>query len=66
MLGKPLLNFFVDFRQASTKIVRQTPPSPLGSVHISRNQVGEGGRGEGELLKMLMLDYGGGGRGKWV
>ena len=44
MLGKPLLNFFVDFRQASTKIVRQTPPSPLGSVHISRNQVGEGGR----------------------
>ena len=64
MLGKPLLNFFVDSRQPSTKIVRQTPPSPLGSVHISRNQVGEGG--EGELLKMVMLDYGGGGRGKWV
>ena len=34
----------------------------LGSVRILRNQVG----GEGGLLKMLMLDYGGGGRGKWV
>ena len=29
----------------------------IGSVNILRSQVGQGGR----LLKMLMLDYGGGG-----
>ena len=36
----------------------------LGSVHILLNQVGGEGRGGG--LKMLMLDYGGGGSGKRV
>ena len=34
----------------------------LGSVHILHNQQG----GEGRLLKMVILDYGGGGRGKWI
>ena len=34
----------------------------LGSVHILRNQVGGGGEGVIEM-KMLVLDYGGGGEG---